>query len=251
VDRIRKLVPYFEQGRFLLPPGRSYTGHDGKTYDLIHVLVEHELLRFPVSEHDDMLDAIARVLDEDLKAKPAEGTMSRNGGHVPRVIQSPGFMAQHPNYRGITGTHRPRHLIAGADGGSRSIFAVDPLPESTGAKAREPDYIRNCATGTLDKGEAMKRIIEARLPSGEPLAIEFDHDPTPAEIRQRVDAYVSGKRAKPAPRPAAPRGVPPGYTQPEWADMPEERRDFFLRRPRQPRVVRSKGWGATVGRRAR
>jgi phage terminase large subunit-like protein len=146
-DRIRKLIPLFEQGRFILPPSLNYTGYDGKTLDLIHVLVEHELLQFPVSQHDDMMDAIARVLDDDLKAKPAEGGVSWNGGRQPRVVMSRSFMSQHPHHRSITGTRPLAHMTPGADGGSRSISAADaPMPD---------DPVRTPPGYTQDRWEDM------------------------------------------------------------------------------------------------
>jgi phage terminase large subunit-like protein len=69
IDRIRRLIPLFEQGRFILPRTRWRTLADKTSVDLIDALVEGELMAFPVSGHDDMMDAISRILDEDLKVK--------------------------------------------------------------------------------------------------------------------------------------------------------------------------------------
>ncbi len=65
-DRIKRLIPYFEQSRIVLPRTLHYTGYDGKTRDLVHDFVEQEYLGFPVGVHDDMLDALARLLEPDL-----------------------------------------------------------------------------------------------------------------------------------------------------------------------------------------
>ena len=62
-DRIARLIPLFEQGRFYLPQTRFYTDHTGKTENLIDVFVEEEYTAFPVSRHDDMLDSLARIED--------------------------------------------------------------------------------------------------------------------------------------------------------------------------------------------
>jgi predicted phage terminase large subunit-like protein len=67
-DRIKRLIPLFEQGRFFLPQSRFYTMYDGRTIDLIETLIAEEYDAFPVPVHDDMLDAISRVIDEDLSA---------------------------------------------------------------------------------------------------------------------------------------------------------------------------------------
>jgi len=49
-DRIRRLIPYFEQGRIYFPRRLHYTGHDGKTNDLIKSFIEEEFRAFPVAD---------------------------------------------------------------------------------------------------------------------------------------------------------------------------------------------------------
>ena len=66
-DRIRSLVPVFEQGRIYLPQMCIRTTHDKKTLDLTKVFIEEEYKTFPVGAHDDMLDALARILDHGKK----------------------------------------------------------------------------------------------------------------------------------------------------------------------------------------
>lgn len=75
-DRIKRLVPLFEQGRIYLPQTRHYTNFEGRTTDLIDDFIEQELLAFPVSRHDDMLDSLARIAEPDLPlAWPEEVTI--------------------------------------------------------------------------------------------------------------------------------------------------------------------------------
>lgn len=69
LDRIRRLIPVFEQGRFYLPLGRTYTNYEGRTFDLIDTFVEEEYAAFPVMSHDDMLDCLARIVDPEFPAK--------------------------------------------------------------------------------------------------------------------------------------------------------------------------------------
>ena len=64
-DRIRRLVPGFENGNVLLPRQLIRENYEGKQIDLIEAFIEEEYVMFPVSEHDDMLDAMARIKDED------------------------------------------------------------------------------------------------------------------------------------------------------------------------------------------
>lgn len=68
VDRIRKLVPVFEQKRFFLPKKFLFSNCDGVLTDYVKVFIDDEFETFPVSAHDDMLDCTARILDEKLGA---------------------------------------------------------------------------------------------------------------------------------------------------------------------------------------
>lgn len=66
--RIRNaLQPLFEGGRFFLPDTLSYLDDSGTKRELIHEFISDELLRFPFSSHDDMLDTLSQVRHEDSK----------------------------------------------------------------------------------------------------------------------------------------------------------------------------------------
>jgi predicted phage terminase large subunit-like protein len=65
-DRIKRLVPYFERGRVILPRTLYYTNYEGKTQDLVQDFIEQEYKAFPVPVHDDMLDALARIAEPDM-----------------------------------------------------------------------------------------------------------------------------------------------------------------------------------------
>lgn len=67
-DRIRQLVPIFEQHRWYLPHILYYVDHENRQRDLIHDFLTEEYSDFPVSLHDDIFDCSARVLDSDLGA---------------------------------------------------------------------------------------------------------------------------------------------------------------------------------------
>lgn len=68
-DRIKKLIPLFMEKRVYLPEyGFFKTDLDGKPIDLVKSFVEEEYAPFPVGKHDDMIDALARILDEELGA---------------------------------------------------------------------------------------------------------------------------------------------------------------------------------------
>lgn len=67
-DRIRTLIPLFEAHRFYFPPQHYRTNYKGKSEDLVNVFMDDEYLEFPVCTHDDMLDCLARITDDDLGA---------------------------------------------------------------------------------------------------------------------------------------------------------------------------------------
>lgn len=65
-DRIKRLIPAFEQGQVYLPNSLHYTDYEGVTQDLISAFVEQEYMAFPVAPHDDMLDALSRIAEPDM-----------------------------------------------------------------------------------------------------------------------------------------------------------------------------------------
>lgn len=85
-DRIRRLIPDFEQGRWYLPETLIRTNYEKLAVDLVHAFVEEEYKAFPVSVHDDMLDALSRIYEDDLKIvwpKPVVEDRSDYGGSEP------------------------------------------------------------------------------------------------------------------------------------------------------------------------
>ncbi len=84
VDRIRRLIPWFESGRIMMPQIFSKTNYEGVPVDLAAAFVNEEYLPFPVGGHDDMLDAMARVLDDNF---PADWPMAYSDSyHEERAI---------------------------------------------------------------------------------------------------------------------------------------------------------------------
>lgn len=65
-DRIKRLIPWFEQGKIWFPETCTRTDYQGKTQDMVSVFVEEEYMAFPVPIHDDMLDSLARLAEPDL-----------------------------------------------------------------------------------------------------------------------------------------------------------------------------------------
>lgn len=67
-DRIRRMIPIFEDGRFYLPEKLLKTDYEGRLVDLVQAFIEEEFKAFPVGLHDDMFDMIARIEDPELNA---------------------------------------------------------------------------------------------------------------------------------------------------------------------------------------
>jgi len=65
-DRIRRLVPAFEQGKIWLPAQHMYMTRDGQMRDLIKEFTELEYSAFPVPIHDDILDCMSRIKSPEL-----------------------------------------------------------------------------------------------------------------------------------------------------------------------------------------
>lgn len=77
-DRIRRLVPFFEEGRVWLPEVMMRHS-DNKHIDLVRHFIDQEYLAFPVGVHDDMLDSMARILDPEFFAVwPKDDDYSRS-----------------------------------------------------------------------------------------------------------------------------------------------------------------------------
>jgi phage terminase large subunit-like protein len=88
IDRIKRLMPIFEQGRFFLPAAKYRTIYDKTTVNLIEMFVEEEYAAFPVATHDDMLDMLARIEDEDMNVKWPLSDAAREARHGGRPTQA-------------------------------------------------------------------------------------------------------------------------------------------------------------------
>lgn len=68
-DRIKKLIPIYEQSRFYMPKALNFVDQEGRLQDYVQLFMNDEYLAFPVLIHDDMLDCQARILDPALGAE--------------------------------------------------------------------------------------------------------------------------------------------------------------------------------------
>ncbi|MBO5490105.1 MAG: hypothetical protein J5960_01575, partial [Desulfovibrio sp.] len=94
-DRIRRLVPAFEQGRMYFPNRILKMSMEQTAYDLTDDFYRQEYLTFPVSSHDDMIDCLSRIVDTALCAVfPMQpGFMLHNSSLPRRAVQASNLYA--------------------------------------------------------------------------------------------------------------------------------------------------------------
>jgi len=73
-DRIRALVPLFEQGRVWIPESCIRSNYEHVSEDLTRVFIRNEYKAFPYCVHDDMLDDMANILNPKFRAAFPQAT---------------------------------------------------------------------------------------------------------------------------------------------------------------------------------
>jgi predicted phage terminase large subunit-like protein len=68
-DRIQRLIPLFEQSRIYIPDKLIRVNREGMQQDLTQVFIRDEYLAFPFAAHDDMLDALSRIVDPEMNMR--------------------------------------------------------------------------------------------------------------------------------------------------------------------------------------
>lgn len=84
-DRIRKLIPVYEQGRMYMMRSLYKPDYEGKTQNLVESFINDEFCAFPVALHDDMLDGEARILDPVLAAKFPDAKQEKRASQAVRA----------------------------------------------------------------------------------------------------------------------------------------------------------------------
>ena len=84
-DRIRRLLPIFEQGRMYLPKSKHVTDWQKTTRDLVHDFIEEEYYPFPVGLHKDMMDSLSRIAEPDFRLVWPKKAPPMEPAHVPQI----------------------------------------------------------------------------------------------------------------------------------------------------------------------
>lgn len=66
-ERIRRMIPDLQRGRWYFPDTLIYTDTEGRSLDMVKELLDSEMAVFPRARFDDGLDAITRVYDEEMQ----------------------------------------------------------------------------------------------------------------------------------------------------------------------------------------
>lgn len=66
-ERILRLVPQAENRKIYIPRTLITKDYTGATVDLVRAFLTEEYIPFPNVRHDDMLDCLARMMDEDME----------------------------------------------------------------------------------------------------------------------------------------------------------------------------------------
>lgn len=67
-NRIRRMIPDLQNGRWWFPDSLMYTDYDARTIDLVREIIKSEMSTFPRAKYDDMLDALTRIYDNEMQA---------------------------------------------------------------------------------------------------------------------------------------------------------------------------------------
>jgi predicted phage terminase large subunit-like protein len=93
-DRILRLVPWFENGRIMLPHVFKWETQDGTVVDFVDVFIRDQYLKFPfrVTDHDDLFDAMARIVDvrfqkPEYETSPAYDYLDEEETYDPKYLE--------------------------------------------------------------------------------------------------------------------------------------------------------------------
>lgn len=90
-ERIRRMIPDLQTGRWWFPDALQYTDYEGRTIDLVHEIRKSEMATFPRARYDDMLDALTRIYDDELQAIFPKIKKSALGSDYNSKTRKPGY----------------------------------------------------------------------------------------------------------------------------------------------------------------
>jgi len=90
-DRIRMLIPLFENGQIYLPKSIIVRNYENRAVDVIRQFVDEEYVQFPTCATKDMLDSLARIKDPKMKINKPEVSLgaSSSGFDINKALGRP------------------------------------------------------------------------------------------------------------------------------------------------------------------
>lgn len=62
-ERIRRIIPDMQNGRWWAPVEIEKFDEDNNSYDPVKIMIEDEMIPFPAGKHDDAIDMVSRIYD--------------------------------------------------------------------------------------------------------------------------------------------------------------------------------------------
>lgn len=81
-ERIRRMIPDLQKGRWYFPDSLLYTDSEERTLDMVKELLQSEMAVFPRARYDDGLDAVTRIYDAEM------------GSIFPQIVQKPLYKSE-------------------------------------------------------------------------------------------------------------------------------------------------------------
>ena len=79
IDRVNRLIPDHEDHRWWYPHRLNYVTAEGKAVDMMQVLIDEEVVPYPVGMHADALDSMSRIYDDEMNIQWPSARTSPNG----------------------------------------------------------------------------------------------------------------------------------------------------------------------------
>lgn len=87
-ERIRRLIPDLQRGRWFFPHKLFYVDGEGRRFDLVQEILNSEMATFPRGRFDDCIDALSRIYEPDLHVifPKSNGTMVQRAVRTSRNV---------------------------------------------------------------------------------------------------------------------------------------------------------------------
>ena len=85
VERIRRMIPDLINSRWYAPEEIIKLDKDNVEHDVLNEMIQEEMVPFPAGQHDDAIDALARIYDMPVTWTSTMTGMMKTGNNGPKV----------------------------------------------------------------------------------------------------------------------------------------------------------------------